>query len=149
MIDLKRKGVVFGSQAIAKGIERLAIEVDTMMKMTGAPHLRPSTYINLAGGLGLAFGPEYVKAGSTAKEVGEIAGFHMVNKVWDYLEEYMTPASSAGVPGPAAQYAPRFQPTYMPAESPGGAPEFYPPLYGQNVSREPVLRDHVRFTLTK
>ena len=147
MVDFKKKGVIFGSQAIAKGIERLAIEVDTMMARTGAPHLRPSTYINLGGGLALAFGPEYMRAGSTVKEVGEIAGFHMVNKVWDYLEEYMTPAPAAGVPGAGAGYTPRFQPTS--AETPGGAPEFYPPLYGQNVGREPVLRNHVRFTLTK
>lgn len=149
MIDYKKKGVVFGSQAIAKGIERLSIEVDRMLARTGAPHLRPSTYINLAGGLALAFGPEYLRTGATVKEVGEIAGFHMVNKVWDYLEEYMTPAPAAGVPGAAARYGTRFQPTYTAAETPGGAPEFYPPLYGQNVGREPVLSDHVRFTLTK
>ena len=150
MVDYKKKGVVFGSQAIAKGIERLAIEVDRIMARTGAPHTRPSTYINLGGGLALAFGPDYVKTGSTIKEVGEIAGFHMVNKVWDYLEEYMTPAPAAAAAAAAAagtQYAPRFQPTA--AETPGGAPEFYPPIYGQNAGREPVLSDHVRFTLTK
>jgi len=147
MVDYKKKGVVFGSQAIAKGIERLAIEVDRMMARTGAPHTRPSTYINLGGGLALAFGPDYVRTGPTVKEVGEIAGFHMVNKVWDYLEEYMAPAPAAGV-RVAARYA-GYTPTYMAAESPGGAPEFYPPLYGQNVSREPVLRDHVRYSLTK
>jgi len=89
-----------------------------------------------------------VKTGSTIKEVGEIAGFHMVNKVWDYLEEYMTPAPAAATPpGAGTQYTPRFQPTA--AETPGGAPEFYPPLYGQKTGREPVLSDHVRFTLTK
>jgi len=148
MADFKRKGVVFGSQAIAKGIERLAVEVDTMMARTGAPLTRPSTYINIIGGLGLAFGPEYLRTSATIKEVGEIAGFHMVNKVWDYLEEFMAPAPAAGVPGAAARYT-GYTPSYMAAESPGGAPEFYPPLYGQNVSREPVLRDHVRFTLTK
>jgi len=152
MADFKRKGVIFGSQAIAKGIERVAVEVDIMMKKTeGAPLTRPSTYINILGGLGLAFGPEYLRTGATVKEVGEIAGFHMVNKVWDYLEEFMAPAPpapAAGVPGAAARYA-GYTPSYMAAESPGGAPEFYPPLYGQNVSREPVLRDHVRFTLTK
>jgi len=148
MVDYKKKGVVFGSQAIAKGIERLSVEVDRMMARTGAPHTRPSTYINLVGGLALALGPDYVRTGPTVKEVGEIAGFHMVNKVWDYLEEYMAPAPAAGVPGAAVQYA-KYTPTYMAAESPGGAPEFYPPLYGQNVSREPVLRDHVRYSLTK
>ena len=148
MADFKRKGVVFGSQAIAKGIERLAVEVDTMMARTGAPLTRPSTYINIIGGLGLAFGPEYLRTSATIKEVGEIAGFHMVNKVWDYLEEFMAPAPAASVPGAAARYT-GYTPSYMAAESPGGAPEFYPPLYGQNVSREPVLRDHVRFTLTK
>ena len=149
MVDYKKKGVVFGSQAIAKGIERLAIEVDRMTARTGAPLARPSTYINLVGGLALAFGPDYVRTGPTVKEVGEIAGFHMVNKVWDYLEEYMAPAPAAGVQGAGARFVPGYTPTYMAAESPGGAPEFYPPLYGQNVSREPVLRDHVRYSLTK
>ncbi len=153
MPDFKKKGVIFGSQAIAKGIERLAVEVDRIMTPAGtplgAPHTRPSTYINVLGGLGLAFGPEYLRTGPTVKDVGEIAGFHMVNKVWDYLEEYMTPAPAAGIPGAGAQFTPGYTPTFMAAETPGGAPEFYPPLYGQNVSREPVLRDHVRFTLTK
>ena len=149
MADFKKKGVIFGSQAIAKGIERVAVEVDRMTARTGAPLTRPSTYINILGGLGLAFGPDYLRTGATVKEVGEIAGFHMVNKVWDYLEEFMAPAPAAGVPGAAARFAPGYTPTYMAAETPGGAPEFYPPLYGQNVSREPVLRDHVRFTLTK
>lgn len=121
--------------------------MDRWTARTGVPHVRPSTYINLAGGLALAFGPEYVRASTTVKEVGEIAGFHMVNKVWDYLEEYMTPAAAAGAQGAGGQYAPRFQVTA--AETPGGAPEFYPPLYGQNVGREPVLANHVRFTLTK
>ena len=145
MADFKKKGVIFGSQAIAKGIERVAVEVDRITARTGAPLTRPSTYINIIGGLGLAFGPEYLRTGATVKEVGEIAGFHMINKVWDYLEEFMAPAPAAAA---AARYT-GYTPSYMAAESPGGAPEFYPPLYGQNVSREPVLRDHVRFTLTK
>lgn len=143
MVDMAKKGLVFGSQAIAKGIERLAVEVDRMMARTGVPHTRPSTYINIGGGLALALVPNYVRASATVKDFGEIAGFHMVNKSWDYLEEYMvTP------PAVAARQVP-YTPRYTAAETPGGAPEFYPPLYGQRVGREPVLRDHVRYTLTK
>ena len=142
MVDLKKKGLVFGSQAIAKGIERIAVEVDRITARTGVPHTRPSTYINLGGGLALALVPNYVRASETVKDFGEIAGFHMVNKLWDYVEEYMAPAPAAGVP-------PQYTPRYTAAETPGGAPEFYPPLYGQNVGREPVIKDHVRYTFTQ
>ena len=141
MVEWAKKGLVFGSQAIAKGIERIAVEVDKAMAKTGVPHTRPSTYINVGGGLALALVPNYVRASSTVKEFGEIAGFHMVNKLWDYVEEYMAPA-------PAAVGAGAGVTKYTAVETPGGAPEFYPPLYGRKTSPEPVLRNHVRYTLS-
>ena len=140
---LGEKGKTLGSQALAKGIERLAVFIDQKMNRAALkPIGRPSTYINVVGGLGLVFGPEYLRVTGTTKDVAEIAGGHMANQVWDYLEEYMAPAA-AGVP-PGAQYV---QPRYSAVETPGGAQEFYPPLYGRQVSPEPVLRNHVRYTL--
>ena len=79
-----------------------------------------------------------------AKDFGAIAGAHMVNKVWDYLEEYVpAPVAGAETRTPPPDYrAGRYA-----AETPGGAPEFYPPLYGREVSPEPVIKNHVRYTL--
>ena len=138
---LGEKGKTLGSQALAKGVERLAVFIDQKMnRALLKPISRPSTYINVVGGLGLVFGPEYLRVTGTTKDVAEIAGGHMANQVWDYLEEYMAPAPAAA----ATQYA---QTRYQSVETPGGAPEFYPPLYGRKVSPEPVLRNHVRYTL--
>ena len=137
---LGEKGKTLGSQALAKGVERLAVFIDqTMGKAALKPIGRPSTYINVVGGLAMVFGPEYLRVTGTTKDVAEIAGGHMVNQVWDYVEEYMAPATAA-----ATQYATRYQSV----ETPGGAPEFYPPLYGRKVSPEPVIRNHVRYTMS-
>lgn len=139
---VKEKGTVLASNALAKGVERAALEVDRLMGRSAmAPHGRPSTYINIAGGLALMFGPEYVRTSEAVKDVGNLMGGHMVNQVWDYVEEYMAGAPAAGVPTrqvPSGRYA---------AETPGGAPEFHPPLYGRRVSPEPVIKNHVRYTL--
>lgn len=149
-VDWKGKGVVFGSQAIAKGIERVAVEVDkyaTPLAVT--PHTRASTWINLGGGLAIMVVPNMTRMAAGTQEVTEIIGGHMLNKVWDYLEEYMAaPAPPAAAARAAARRAAaaRAGGRYA-VETPGGAPEFYPPLYGQRTGREPVLRDHVRYTL--
>lgn len=139
---LGEKGKIIGSQALAKGIERIAILVDQKLdKAALKPIGRPSTYINVLGGLAGVLAPEYLRWTGTTKDVAEIAGGHMFNEVWNYVEEYMAP-TPAGVP-----QAQRTQTRYSAVETPGGAPEFYPPLYGQQVGREPVIRNHVRYTL--
>ena len=141
---LGEKGVILGAQALAKGIERLAVIVDQKLNMaTQGPLKRPSTYINVVGGLGLVAVPSYLKWTGTRADVAEIAGGHMFNQVWDYVEELMAPAAPAAVaaaaPAPTARYA---------VETPGGAPEVSPPLYGQPVSSAPVLKNHVRYVVT-
>jgi len=141
MVMLSDKAKLFGYDAVAKGIERLGIAIDGFTKRVGKPHLRPSTYINVLGGLGLAYGPEYARSSERVKDFGVVAGAHMVNKVWDYLEEYV-PVPVAGRTTPSDYRAGRYA-----VETPGGAPEFYPPLYGRKVSPEPVIRNHVRYTL--
>jgi len=144
MVVLSDKAKLFGYDAVAKGIERVAVAIDGYTKRVGAPHLRPSTYINLLGGLGLVYGPEYTKASPTVKDFGVVAGAHMFNKVWDYLEEYVAGATSSAAVAPTTgipvggRYA---------AETPGGAPEFQPPLYGRATSPEPVIKNHVRYSL--
>lgn len=143
MVMLSDKAKLFGYDAVAKGIERLGIAIDMFTKRVGKPLGRPSTYINVLGGLGLAFGPEYAKLSPGVKDFGVVAGAHMVNKLWDYLEEY--------VPVPAGARTRELPPDYRQGryavETPGGAPEFYPPLYGRQVSPEPVIKNHVRYTL--
>jgi hypothetical protein len=139
MVVLSEKQKVFGFDAVAKGIERIGVAIDGYTGRIGVPHLRPSTYINVLGGLGLAFGPEYARMGPGAKDAGVLVGGHMFNKVWDYLEEYLPVAPpAAGTPRVTGRYA---------AETPGGAPEFRPPLYGRRLSPEPVIKNHVRYSL--
>ena len=143
---LGEKGKTLGSQALAKGVERLAVFIDQKMnRAANKPIGRPSTYINVIGGLAGVFAPDYLRWTGTAKDVSEITGGHMANQVWDYAEEYMAPAGTAAVAQAAAAQA--AQTRYPAVETPGGAPEFYPPLYGRKVSPEPVLRNHVRYTL--
>jgi len=143
MVVLSDKAKVFGFNAIAKGVERIGVAIDGFTKRVGVPHTRPSTYINILGGLGLAFGPEYAKMSTGTKDAGILVGGHMVNKVWDYLEEYMAGIGEAGVQTTPPDYrAGRYA-----VETPGGAPEFYPPTYGQKLSPEPVIMNHVRYTL--
>ena len=142
---LGEKGKTLGSQALAKGIERIAILVDQKMgKATLKPLGRPSTYINVVGGLAGVFAPGYLRWTGTTKDVSEIAGGHMANQVWDYLEEYMAPTGAAAV---AQEAVAQPTPKYTAVETPGGAPEFYPPLYGRKMSPEPVIKNHVRYTL--
>lgn len=141
MVVIGEKAKVFGFDAVAKGIERIGVAIDGYLNRVGVPHLRPSTYINVLGGLGLAFGPEYARMSPSIKDAGVLVGGHMVNKVWDYLEEYL-PAAPAVARTAAARAAGRYA-----VETPGGAPEFYPPLYGRKVSPEPVIRNHVRYSL--
>lgn len=144
MVMLSDKAKLFGYDAVAKGIERLGIAIDGYTKRVGKPHLRPSTYINILGGLTLALGPDYVRAMAPAKDFGVVAGAHMVNKFWDYLEEYV-PATGVGAGAQATP--PDYRAGRYAVETPGGAPEFYPPLYGRAVSPEPVIKNHVRYTL--
>ncbi len=148
MVMLSDKAKLFGYDAVAKGIERLGIAIDGFTKRVGKPHLRPSTYINVLGGLGLAFAPNYVRAMAPAKDFGVVAGAHMVNKVWDYLEEYRgAPAVPPPPGGGERTIPPDYRSGRYAVEAPGGAPEFYPPLYGRQVSPEPVIKNHVRYTL--
>jgi len=142
MVMLSDKVKLFGYDAVAKGIERIGIAIDGYTKRVGKPHLRPSTYINILGGLGLALGPEYVRAMAPAKDFGVVTGAHMVNKAWDYLEEYIPVTGIQTQTTPPDYQAGRYA-----VETPGGAPEFYPPLYGQQTSPEPVIKNHVRYSL--
>ena len=142
MVMLSDKAKLFGYDAVAKGIERIGIAIDGYTKRVGKPHLRPSSYINILGGLGLVYGPDYVRAMAPAKDFGVVAGAHMFNKVWDYVEEYIPAATSGAAPSTEIPVGGRYA-----VETPGGAPEFYPPLYGQQTSPEPVIKNHVRYSL--
>jgi hypothetical protein len=143
MINLGEKGLVYGSQAVAKGLERLFVEIDKYMGRSALkPHLRPSTYLNVAGGgLALPYAADKMKVSSTTEKFADVAGGHMFNKIWDYLEEYM-----AGLGGTTTTTVATQTIRYA-AETPGGAPEFQPPLYGRKVSPEPVIKNHVRYSL--
>lgn len=142
MIDWKSKGLIYGSQFVAKGIERGTIELDRVAGKSAEAVLgRPSTWINVAGGLLLGFVPDFMRVGVDTKEILEVTGGHMFSKAWDYIEEGLAVApapTGVRVGGYSAGGG---------YETPSGAPEFYPPMYGQKASREPVIKNHVRYTL--
>lgn len=93
-MEKKDVGVILGGQFVGKGVDFLSDYVDTSMEATARPVLeRPSTWINVGGGLGLVglalFGQKYLK--SPALQLGAtVLGTYMLAKVVDYAQEYTT-----------------------------------------------------------
>ncbi len=98
MVDWTTYGKVFGAESIAKGIERLGLEVDKKVKLgTGvAPHERASTYINLVGGILAPLVGDQMRVSPENQGYLEALGAHLLTEIWDYAEEYMPPAVPAG-----------------------------------------------------
>ena len=88
-----------GTQIVAKGVERAVVEVDKAMLKTGLkPHLRPSTWINILGGMAVQAAALYMKKiKEPVKLYMMIGGSNMVSKVVDYAEEYIPVTASAGL----------------------------------------------------
>jgi len=99
----KEVGLIVGGQHIAKGIERGLVELDRVLGKEAAPvHERPSTWINTVGGVALVLLPRFVRVPEEADFVLTALGGHMTTKVWDYVEEAMSPATAAYAVAPAA-----------------------------------------------
>jgi len=137
-------GAIYGSQHVAKGLERGFVEVDTYMGAAGKPVAeRPSTWLNMGLGIGLPIVAWAAKIKAPWDVVLISMGAHMSTKAWDYAEEALVPAAARPV------VVRGIVPTWTAAETPGGAPEFYPPMYGQKAGTAPVITDHVRYSLVQ
>ena len=98
----KEVGLIVGGQHIAKGIERGLIELDKAVGKEGAPvRERPSTWINVAGGVALVLIPRFVRLPEEGYFVLTALGGHMTTKAWDYVEEAMSPAAATYAVAPA------------------------------------------------
>jgi hypothetical protein len=90
-------GFIVGGQHIGKALTKAFEMIDGYMGKTGAPvQERPSTWINIGGGLALIFLPRISKRiGSTLDYLMTVIGGYMTTKVWDYAEEAMAVAPAA------------------------------------------------------
>jgi len=103
----REQGLTGGGQHAAAVVERLAVWIDEKMGRAALrPHLRPSTYINLAGGAA-AVGVGSTVAPRGADEFVSSMGWHMTTKLWPVVEEYLTaPASTPPRHTPPPRQAP-------------------------------------------
>lgn len=87
-----------GAEFVAKGLERGFVEID---KATGrealAPHLRPSTWINIIWGTGVQLFTVMRRVRGPWDLIGVSEGAHHLTKIVDYLEEYVAPPVAARV----------------------------------------------------
>jgi len=96
----RETGLILGASHIFKGVERAADEVDRMMgKSAEVVTRRPSTYINVVGGLAAMLIPRFIRVPEYLDVILTVGGAHMTTKVWDYLEEKMVSGSAARVRG--------------------------------------------------
>jgi len=92
MLSSKQKEVIGinGAQFIAKGLERIFVAVDTYMgRSTLKPHLRASTWLNVAIGMGVQLGALYTRMSSPNDIIMVSEGAHHLTKIVDYVEEYV------------------------------------------------------------
>jgi len=113
-MDTRQIGIIAGGQFLGKGADLLANYIDTTMKATGKQlYERPSTWINIGGGLGLVLAALYGLKDEKLKLGAIVAGTHMLTKTIDYLQEYTAAPTARGLAAPMAL-------TLKPVASTGG-----------------------------
>gem|GEM_PF-2594916 len=99
-------GLIYGSQHLAKGVDRALGELDRFAgKATAAVQERPSTWVVAGLSIGLPLLLAFKKIKGPLDKLLAIVGGYLSTKIWDYIEEYM-----AG--GGGATYSPV---SYVPA----------------------------------
>jgi hypothetical protein len=90
-------GFIVGGQHIGKFLTKAFEMVDGYMGKAVAPvQERPSTWINIGGGLALIVIPRISKRiGPTLDYLMTVIGGYMTTKVWDYAEESMAATATA------------------------------------------------------
>lgn len=94
MPDWRRAGTVTGFSFLGKVLERGFVEVDKATAMqVNPPHMRPSTWLNVALGLGGLVAGSY-RVASDPIDLGLMVwGAHHLTKLTDYVEEYAAPTA--------------------------------------------------------
>jgi len=107
MIPTNKVGMVVAEQVTGKVIaDYVAPYADKAMKKELEPmHKKPSTYINLLGGLGMVAAAAYSKTmkPQTADAL-LIVGSNMLTKSVDYVAEAVKPAAGAGTLASPSRY---------------------------------------------
>ena len=97
--SIKQALGINGTQIIAKVVGEEMVRVDSYMGKTGLkPHLRPSTYINILGGIAAqVMAIKMKKLSDSYRLYLKIGGSNLVSNVVDYAKEYMiAPAAGLG-----------------------------------------------------
>lgn len=96
MVRWSNYGKVIGAELVAKGVERLAQEVDKFYVWgTGQkPWERPSVWINTLGlGVAVPVAGDKMRVKPETQGLLEVMGGHGLSQVFDYVEEAAVPAT--------------------------------------------------------
>jgi hypothetical protein len=99
MVELKKIGVLLGSQFMGYGVKEAGTYVDTLMGKAASPSFeKPSTWIDIGGGLAMALIPQFVGVGDTIKLILTVIGTQRIaDKTIQLAKEYMvTPPARYG-----------------------------------------------------
>lgn len=94
MVTYKEVLGINAAEFIAKGVEIGYTEIDKAMGRSAlAPHLRPSTWLNIIGGAIVQIGALYARVRSPWDIILVSAGAHNETQIVDYLMEYLAPTA--------------------------------------------------------
>jgi hypothetical protein len=97
MTSWREIGVIYGGQHIGKGISRGLKELDRYMgKEAAAVQERPSTWVVVAGAVGLPLLAVYAKLKDPWDKLAILTGGFLSTNLWDIIEEAMTTAGGGG-----------------------------------------------------
>ena len=108
MTSWREIGVIYGGQHIGKGISRGLKELDRYMgKEAAAVQERPSTWVVVAGAVGLPLLAVYAKLKDPWDKLAILTGGFLSTNLWDIVEEAMVAAGgAAGAAYVPARYVP-------------------------------------------
>jgi len=125
--------IAYGSQAVGKGVVELAKQLDAKLGKATAPvHERPSTWIAVAGAVGLPIYALSRRARSPWDTVAALLGGYLFTHLFDVLREELMVRGLALPPivpravvvaGPATEVAPAAAPAAAPAPTAEVPPE--------------------------
>jgi hypothetical protein len=125
MVNLGRKGKIYGAQIVARAFEKAAESyIDPMYPLgtTGAPHEKLSMWINVIGGIAAPMVAQ--KTRWVDEETAQVFGGHLFSNVVDYANTYMggTVFPAAGARSAVNRSFQQVAPYYP--------PQSYSPTYG-------------------
>ena len=132
MVNLGRKGKIYGAQIVARVVEKAAeTYIDPLYPLgtTGAPHEKLSMWINVIGGIAAPMIAQ--KTRIVDEETAMVFGGHLFSNVVDYANTY-----SGGVVFPATGARSAVNRSFQQVTPyyPPHAPQGYTPTYGPNAN---------------